>query len=356
MDDDRAEFWSPHVCLAGLACQYASCLLDRCFGTLWIDHLFHTHTDAYPLHLIFVISLTTQNLQSFESKQFLQEKVHQHSDPVSNHPPDVSQDGLQNNDPPTSSDSPQSQECCFTTIYPFQISVMSNLNRMDFKNLQLAGIRTPISKQLQRKYLIPTICHEKLERPCFNPVVCSNTTQTIDEIKACYGAHGDRLGLSMWSQPDKCIVPVRHFRHVRGLDRLVMAHSQNEVGNLDSFNICTHYHERDRQRRDANEDLTIRTFHKNLCKLDCLEYLEQQPYNTCRCKMFLERYWRCHTCAMTTLQELSIRAFRVLNYRDSSIRAACPILGCSGLPWVSGRSSQQIMMCCACTAIFPRTH
>lgn len=69
----------------------------------------------------------------------------------------VLQGDPQSNDSLTGFNSPEGQdsrsdfEHYFTTVYSFQTSVMSNLNRLDFKNLQLAGVRTPISQQVQQK-------------------------------------------------------------------------------------------------------------------------------------------------------------------------------------------------------------
>lgn len=65
---------------------------------------------------------------------------------------------------PTGFDSPQSQgstsdfEHCYTNIYFFQTSLMWNPNRLDFKTLQLAGVKTPISQTNSEKknFLFPT--------------------------------------------------------------------------------------------------------------------------------------------------------------------------------------------------------
>lgn len=47
------------------------------------------------------------------------------------------------------------------------------------------------SGEVQNKFLILSKCNAKLCFAGFDPVPCSNTTQTVREIKACYGKHLD---------------------------------------------------------------------------------------------------------------------------------------------------------------------
>lgn len=262
-------------------------------------------------------------------------------------------------------------ERLFTTIYPFQSGVMSNLSRLEFKNLLLAGVRTPISHQLQKKHLIPSKCDEVLTIAGIGPVTCPNTTQTVDEIKACHGMHHDGWGLR--GRQETWIEPMRLFKHVRGSTALVMTSNDNEGGHFDSFNVCIHCHDRDRQCRRPCENFTISQSRTVLCLSHTLEYAERRPHNACRCKMFLEKYWRCNVCSLDTLDELKMRAqsFGELPFpnfifdkaaglyldRASGTRRrrdVCPILGCTGPPWLSGPPDKQILLCRACTAIFPR--
>lgn len=256
-------------------------------------------------------------------------------------------------------------------MYPFQASVMSNLNRLDFRNLQLAGIRTPISQQLQRKHLISSKCDEKLVNvPGSNPVACSNITKTVDEIKTCHGRHHDGLGLrgrqQKWREPE-CL-----YKHFPESDGLVRTSNENEGGHFDSFNICIHCLNRDRRRRRTFENFTIRSFRTVLCRSHCLEYIQQRPHNVCRCRMFLEKYWRCHACSLDTLDELLLRAVTFGDvpypsfifdkclriYVDKSTgterkNGGCPILGCTGRSWLTAPLDKQVFMCRACTSIFP---
>ncbi|MCJ1424810.1 hypothetical protein MMC29_002698 [Sticta canariensis] len=94
-----------------------------------------------------------------------------HSYPQDNNDPqDDPQDGPQNDnhlgndhqtkdqtivfDPAQGQDITSEFEQCFTSMYPFQTSILSNLNHLDFKNLQLAGFRTPqLSKACNCKML-----------------------------------------------------------------------------------------------------------------------------------------------------------------------------------------------------------
>lgn len=263
-----------------------------------------------------------------------------------------------------------------TTSYPIQESVLSNLNRLDFRNLQLAGIRTPISRQVQRQHLIPSKCNEKVRIfPATDEVACHNTTQTVDEIKVCHGkfhdGHGIRGRRDRWEEPQ--VIKHSNPRDARGF---WLMPSQSKGGNFDSFNVCIHCHDRDRQRRRVYEDYTIRTFRSPMCREHSLEYGEQRPYDACRCKMFLEKYWLCHRCAPDALDELKLRAktfgdvsyptfvwdLALREYRDNRPGPAfkparhfgCPILGCTARPWLAGPVNKQVFMCRACTSIFPR--
>lgn len=322
----------------------------------------------------------------------------QHSHSLTNDLQDDSQDGPQDNDalandlqgdPQEGSESsnslagyaPQQGQNCtswfehhLTTSYEFQKSVLSHLNRLDFKHLQLAGIRTPVSLELQKKFLIPSRCDEVLRLPHMtHPVACGNTTQTVREIKACTGIHHDGWGLrgrrEQWAEPQRLL------KHVRGTDFLVKSSKTNEGAHFDSFNVCIDCHNRDRNRRGPYLNLIIHTFFVPLCQHHSLEQVQQQPYNTCRCKWFLEKYWRCHICTLDTLDELKARAatfgdvpFKTFSFdRNRQVyidgldgrplkQGVCPILNCLSRPWGHGPLGEVMWMCRACTAIMPPVH
>lgn len=254
--------------------------------------------------------------------------------------------------------------------YTVQQPMLSNLNRLDFKNLLLAGARVPVSQELQMKIIIPSKCNEILVMMGIPATTCSKTTETVKEIKACHGVHHDGWGVrgrrEMW------IEPRRLLKHVHESNSLVQASSESEGGHFDSFNVCIDCHERDRQRRRPFEDSTISTFHTALCQIHCLKYRDKQPYNVCQCLMFLEKYWRCNVCSLDTLDELRLRAqtfgeflwptFKFDEAQNQYIdvvtgttrrREKCPIVFCTRPAWTNGPIDQQMMKCGACTAIFP---
>lgn len=297
-----------------------------------------------------------------------------------NYPEDDPQDDSENNDSRTIVDPQQVQgstsifERCFSTIYTFQSSVMSNLNRREFRHLQLAGVGTQISRQLQQKHLIPSRCHEMAVVTGMAAVTCSNTTQTVYEIKPCHGLHHD--GWDLRGRRDKWMETERLYRHVPESGSLIEtpnhAANNDQGGDFDSFNVCIECHDRDRVRRRPYQNFAISRFHSEMCPTHSLEYIGQRPYNACRCKMFVEKHWRCHTCSLDTLDELRLRAqtfgdvahptftfdqdLRVyIDQRTGNQRKreVCPILGCTAPLWTEVPLEKQMWLCRACTAIFP---
>ncbi|MCJ1462917.1 hypothetical protein MMC07_001521 [Pseudocyphellaria aurata] len=288
-----------------------------------------------------------------------------------NDPQEGSSNGHQNgstivSDPSQSQFPMSALERRVTNQYPVLISVLPNLNRMDFRNLQLAGIRTPVSEEVQRQYLIPSKCDEKLVIVGMKTVTCTNTTRTVREIKACHGIHHDGFGVR--SRQARWIEPTRLFKHAHKSDSHI--ESNGDGGHFDSFNVCIHCRERDRERRRPYEDFAIGRLHTTLCQHHCLKYLARRPYNQCRCRTYLDKYWRCHTCCLATLGELRLRAqafgrYWFLNFefdeklgryvhavkKTERMRDMCPVLGCSGESWLAAPLDQKMFMCCACTAI-----
>ena len=229
---------------------------------------------------------------------------------------------------------------------------MSHLHRLDFKNLQLAGIRTPISRELRRQCLIPIKCDEELVEGDIRSS-CSNTTRTMDEIKACHGLYPDDWSVA--GQQKMGIVPL--FKHIGGSipDRPVKMSMENQKGDFTSFNVCISCHNRDRDRRRAQYHSDIFQFRSTMCWRHCVEYREQRPFNHCRCMMMVEKHWLCHLCSLTPLFELKLLAqghWSVLfeeNYK-------CHILGCTRTSWRSGPLETKMDLCRACSAIFPSTN
>ena len=278
------------------------------------------------------------------------------------------QEDSQNSDSPTIYATPQNQgrlsafEYSSTTLVPSRTSVIWNLN-LDFPNLRLADVRTPIDQHFQIQHLTPRRCNEYT----LDMGWCSNTTETVDEIRPCHGRHHDGLGLR--GRLDQWIEPKNLYKHVR----LVQTADRNDEAYYDSFNVCTVCHEHHRLLRAPYENVMIRGFAQTCCQTHSLEFLQQRPYNACRCKAFLEKYWRCDACSLVTLEELSFRALTFgdvpyptfifdektqtyIDRRNGTTRrhVGCPVLGCTGSQWLSGPLRSQMRMCRACTAIFPR--
>lgn len=298
-------------------------------------------------------------------------------------------------DPPRGQDFKSNFEHCFNNAYSFQTSMLSNLTRLDFKNLQLAGIRISVSREIQQKYLLPSKCNEKLRTPGSESVTCTNTTETVREIKACHGKHRQYKNLAL--RPGL-------VKHVRGSKYPVEESDEHEGGSFGSFNVCIQCRDRDRERRLAIESQTIRACRAILCRHHSLKYLHQRPYNMCRCRMFLDQHWRCHACSLDTLAVLGESAgyqFWELHPPDCSRKdfdsqeegfdewkedfpgweekvedleelehvvlnliaqgnavapedQVCIITGCKeGGPWDSGPQDQQMLLCGGCDTIIP---
>ncbi|MCJ1262348.1 hypothetical protein MMC22_002218 [Lobaria immixta] len=276
--------------------------------------------------------------------------------------------GTQNNNALTVINPPQGQggmsmfESYFTNDYPFQESMMNRLNRLDFKNLQLAGLRTPVSQELQRLHLIPSKCNEVLitRTPGLVSIMrtpCPNTSQVLDFIKACHGRHRD--GADLQGHEERWIEPQCLFKHVRGSDSFVQISNENGEGHFDSFNVCINCYNRDLWSRRIHLGLTLDTFKSRLCILHCLEHASQRPYNTCHCRAFMEKHWRCFACWYDTLESLSLRARSFKEVVEKAERLnrlehnVCPIVGCTATPWHQAPAKKKMFMCRACTAIFP---
>ena len=254
----------------------------------------------------------------------------------------------------TAANSPQVQnsalslEYCLSTSYPILISVMSNLNRMDFKNLQLAGLHTPISQEARRKHLVPSMCNSNFRGIC----ICNNSTRKIDEIKTCHGRHRD--GQDYRGHRERWVEPPYLFKHVRGTDSFVQISNDNQGGHFDSFNVCIDCH-----KCSLFIEKIIKEWHSSIDS--CLAHrqaLEQRPFNACRCKMFVQKHWRCLACTRSTLKGLGHPAnlnapkVRKRSRRGNNADDVCPIDGCKAHA-IRPMLQRQMLFCRACTAIFP---
>ena len=285
---------------------------------------------------------------------------------------DIQNDDPQNGDPQTTAPDvfsfphghipTSSLERCITTSYTILTSVLSNLNRWDFRNLQLAGIKTGISRPVQRKYLIPSTCNQKFifPREPGGQTVCCNTTQTVDEIRTCHGRHDDD---STMSYREKWVEPSVLSKHIRGQTKFVDITDENQGGHFDSFNVCLHCIDHDREVLGPCEEEVIGRFKTRMCQVHALEHVENRPYNVCRCMGFVRKYWRCRSCAIHTLYSLEARCDDFWGVKSPTWffedegdypEEKCPIADCPGEPWFDGPMDKQMWMCRSCTAIFPR--
>ena len=249
---------------------------------------------------------------------------------------------------------------------PVQTSIVRNLTRWEFRNLQLAGVRIPAGRDFRRKYLIADRCDEwnperRLRR-------CANTTKTFDEIKACSGSPaysaGTILADSITDQEIKaCLRPeVWWWRE----------ESPGNCPNADKYPECTKVCRRCRDAyaaEDLNDQLqTIAGFRTPLCKSHSLQQAKQLPLNACRCFDYIHDKWRCSYCYCDTLYYLTSRAhvFRtsladvqipwshpwayLTSLWTSRKRMVCPIKGCFQQPWLD-ETRDRMHMCMACEAI-----
>lgn len=275
-------------------------------------------------------------------------------------------------------DPPSTFERMITNNGPVQISIMRNLTRWDFKNLQLAGVRLGVSRVFQRRHQIPDRCSERdPEEP---EEQCANTTESFDEIRACAGhpmrvRHPKvlmkrRLG-EQWTRP--CLLVGSWWQPV------LVRPWINQENRTDQPNTSTYpiHAKVCRRCRDLNaaellveQSQTIAGFRTPLCKQHSLEQ-NQLPLNGCRCFDYINNQWRCRFCSINTLNYLRTR---VNFFRTSRTNAripwsrpwaylrhvlaldglACPIEGCMQQPYPESLdvNSERMQLCWGCNAIF----
>ncbi|MCJ1262383.1 hypothetical protein MMC22_002253 [Lobaria immixta] len=179
---------------------------------------------------------------------------------------------------------PSRFERMITNNGPVQTSIIRNLTRWEFRNLQLAGVRISVGRVFRRKHQIPTRCDE-----C-NPeeeeqllARCTNSTQTFDEIRACSGSPFFSQGkLRENSISDQEIQDCLQTEPWWGEED-----SPENGPNTDKHPIHTKVCRRCRDWYVANEMfhqvLTIAEFRTPLCKRHSLEQANQSPLNACHC-------------------------------------------------------------------------
>ena len=266
---------------------------------------------------------------------------------------------------------PSSFEQIIVNNGPVQTSIMRNLTRWEFRNLQLAGVRFSGSRQLQRKNLIPDRCIE------WNPDMllredmrCTNTTESLDEIRACSGlpvcisdkslVMGKRIG---GEEIQSCIEDPPWWP--------IVSCEYTEV-NVEKYpvhaKVCSRCRDSYAAINRAYQLQIIARFHRPLCKRHSLEQSSQLPIDACRCFDFVSDKWRCSSCWESTLSYLGNRAdvFRTaLLYERipwsqpweylrsvwaSERRLRCPIEGCFKEAWLDA-SGEHMQLCMGCNTI-----
>lgn len=266
-----------------------------------------------------------------------------------------------------------------TTHGPVQESIIRNLTAWELRNLQLAGIGILASQEVQRKYQIPNRCSEK--DPDNQEGMCTNTTESFDEIRACVG-HPSNLPipkplqvLQNWLGDHKtkpCLENLE-VEFWRSLERL--RHPPGSVpereANTDERPIHNKVCRRCRDfyaAENLNEQLTtIESFRWPLCKYHGLKMATEFPLNACRCLAFVNEQWRCKRCTNYTLAFLNMRAFKA----QCSLRRLtfpwsrpwkclrmlwdlpwpyCPIEGCLE-PACFDETSEGMQLCLGCNTI-----
>lgn len=250
---------------------------------------------------------------------------------------------------------------------PIQTSIIENLTRWDFRNLQLAGVRIPIGRALEKTYLKPNRCNETDPDIPFER--CANTTKSVDEIRACTGrplwfSHGKiHLEGQIEAQDIQSCIENERFP--------VQERNPDNEPNISEYPIHSKLCRRCRDcyaARTLNQQLlNISHFCTPLCKKHSLEHSNQSPLNACRCLEYVNGKWRCKRCSRDTMDYLDARAdiFRrslievkipwshpVSRLRRlwASETPVCPIERCVRQPWL-GKNKDRMQMCLGCNVI-----
>ncbi len=165
--------------------------------------------------------------------------------------------------------------------YEIQESIMGNLDRVDFKNLQLAGVKmVSLGPELQRKHLTPIGCDEEIFTLDGTRAQCLNMTNTIDTIGRCTGTYILRDPLAI-SGPFLRKVGCAHHICMPCRDGIEAQCSDFERGRL--FTYCM-----------------------PLCSEYSHYYPRQQvPPTECLCRTFLSAQWQCSPCCQDSLNALT---------------------------------------------------
>ena len=249
--------------------------------------------------------------------------------------------------------------------FPIQTSMIGNLTRWEFRNLQLAGVIIPVDRTFLRKQLVPNRCNELNETRTGGVKRCTNTTERFDDIKACSGSPSSLAQSTFVLEK-----PIGAEKIYPCLQRLGWNNHEIEL-NTNKYPIHTKVCRRCRdfyaaEVRDYQVE-EIAGFRRPLCKGHCLELADQLPLNACRCFDYINHKWRCNICCNNALCYLRARArfsrsilkqknfpwSRPWAYRQSlwvSQGPLCPIEGCFQRPWFD-ETRERMQLCMGCNTI-----
>lgn len=254
---------------------------------------------------------------------------------------------------------------------PIQTSVLRNLTRWDSRNLQLAGLRIEVSRELQRRHLIPVRCDEW--DPENMGKKCANTTEVIDEIRACTGYPV----ITRW--------PIILARRLEDEEiRLCLYNEQLEfwqrypddfsdtVGYPVHTKVCRRCRDFHAAKKLDEQLLMIARFRMPLCKQHSLEQANQSPVAACRCLDYLNGKWRCRSCCDETMYYMRRRA-GIIRRSLKTVKTSwsspwtylqslwvlvwgsevqfCPIEGCMHQASLDENREERLHMCLGCNAI-----
>lgn len=198
--------------------------------------------------------------------------------------------------------------------YQVQMRVLLYLDRVDFRNMQLAGLGLDISRIIQRKLLIPVPCRNngaicprdnkhvtKLQFLTrigwLPPKKCDNTTATMDEIKPCTGLIWPKdLLPGTTENVDRCRDP--HF----------------DITNYEvkgsSHNVCLECVQFAEHHMSPLEHHKISRLRRTLCSKHTRENTPLAQHEPCKCLVILNTEWRCWGCRRSTRRGLTRIALR----------------------------------------------
>ena len=249
---------------------------------------------------------------------------------------------------------------------PVQESIIRNLTRWDFRNLQLAGVRIPVSQQFQKKYLKPTRCNET-DPHDWDRKRCASSTATVDEIRACAGG-------PVWVVDN--ISKVTEWIGAQAI-RPCLEHEMFGIqyNNADDEPNTSQYPIHSKVCKSCFEFFAARNdillanavSQSPLCKQHSLEQSKQSPVNACRCLDYLNGKYRCRRCQRDAFAYLCRRdiifgsiakpripwshPFARLRRLLLPHRPVCPLNGCLRQSWLDKSRHERMQMCSGCNSI-----